>query len=194
MCNRTHLEGSLEHSPGVWNLVTAMWRLSPQRDTDPQKYYAECIPGDHVSVMTSSGTHDGQVRWTGVINDCERTQKSGMWVGVELEDKVGRHDGTASDGNRYFVCKEGHGIFVRPQMVKRREVAPPLRERERPEAEEDRELLKLQVAQMREGTEQLLRRPRPHPLSIQPLYPPWRPTLHLATPNRIRAPLLAALD
>ena len=33
------------------------------------------------------------------------------WYGVELDDPVGRHDGTVQ-GVRYFAANDNHGIFV----------------------------------------------------------------------------------
>ena len=33
------------------------------------------------------------------------------WYGVELDDAVGRHDGTVQ-GVRYFAANDNHGVFV----------------------------------------------------------------------------------
>ena len=33
------------------------------------------------------------------------------WYGVELDDPVGRHDGTVQ-GVRYFAANDSHGVFV----------------------------------------------------------------------------------
>ena len=38
---------------------------------------------------------------------------AGDWVGVELDDASGKNDG-AVQGERYFDCESGHGMFVRP--------------------------------------------------------------------------------
>ena len=37
----------------------------------------------------------------------------GDWIGVELEDASGKNDG-AVQGQRYFDCLPGHGIFIKP--------------------------------------------------------------------------------
>ena len=41
----------------------------------------------------------------------------GDWIGIELEDASGKNDGTVQ-GQRYFDCPPGHGMFVRPPVVK----------------------------------------------------------------------------
>lgn len=39
------------------------------------------------------------------------------WVGVVLDDCVGKHDGVVK-GRRYFHCAPGHGIFVRAESLR----------------------------------------------------------------------------
>ena len=40
----------------------------------------------------------------------------GDWIGVELDDATGKNDG-AVQGERYFDCEPGHGMFVRPGVT-----------------------------------------------------------------------------
>ncbi|KAG5940033.1 hypothetical protein E4U53_007683 [Claviceps sorghi] len=40
----------------------------------------------------------------------------GDWIGVELEDKTGKNDGSVQ-GIRYFDCPAGYGMFVKPVMA-----------------------------------------------------------------------------
>ncbi len=40
----------------------------------------------------------------------------GVWLGVELEDASGKNDG-AVQGQRYFECKPGYGMFVKPSTA-----------------------------------------------------------------------------
>ncbi|KAI1118045.1 dynactin [Nemania sp. NC0429] len=48
----------------------------------------------------------------------------GDWVGVELEDDSGKNDG-AVQGERYFDCLPGRGMFVRPTTITILQAAPP---------------------------------------------------------------------
>ncbi|KAI9758572.1 MAG: hypothetical protein M4579_003007 [Chaenotheca gracillima] len=49
---------------------------------------------------------------------------SGDWIGLELQDTTGKNDG-AVQGERYFECEPGHGMFVRPAAATIIEQAPP---------------------------------------------------------------------
>lgn len=40
----------------------------------------------------------------------------GVWVGVELDDGTGKNDGSVQ-GEKYFDCEPGNGMFVRPSAV-----------------------------------------------------------------------------
>jgi len=44
--------------------------------------------------------------------------KRGLWVGLQLENAEGKHNGTVH-GKKYFLCREGKGVFVRPCRIKR---------------------------------------------------------------------------
>uniref|UniRef100_A0A669PC22 Kinesin family member 13A n=1 Tax=Phasianus colchicus TaxID=9054 RepID=A0A669PC22_PHACC len=50
----------------------------------------------------------GTVRYVGTVDF-----SAGIWVGVELNVQLGKHDGTVK-GREYFHCKPRHGVFVRP--------------------------------------------------------------------------------
>ena len=41
---------------------------------------------------------------------------AGDWIGVKLEEATGKNDGEVQ-GQRYFECPAGHGMFVRPAAV-----------------------------------------------------------------------------
>uniref|UniRef100_A0A8C4UC92 Kinesin family member 13A n=1 Tax=Falco tinnunculus TaxID=100819 RepID=A0A8C4UC92_FALTI len=50
----------------------------------------------------------GTVRYVGTVDF-----SAGIWVGVELNVQLGKHDGVVR-GREYFHCKPRHGVFVRP--------------------------------------------------------------------------------
>jgi dynactin 1 len=41
---------------------------------------------------------------------------SGDWIGVELDEASGKNDGSVQ-GERYFDCEHGFGMFIRPSAV-----------------------------------------------------------------------------
>lgn len=59
--------------------------------------------GDRVIV---SGNKVGLVRFLGTTDFAQ-----GVWVGVELEQPLGKNDGSVQ-GRRYFVCKPRYGLFA----------------------------------------------------------------------------------
>eukprot|EP00756_Hemistasia_phaeocysticola_P041458 Hpha_TRINITY_DN16919_c1_g1::TRINITY_DN16919_c1_g1_i2::g.56406::m.56406 len=69
--------------------------------------------GQRVAVL-----RDGGAACLGTVRFVGRTLfAAGEWVGVEVDDaEGGRHDGEV-DGMRYFSCRSGHGLFVRPSAV-----------------------------------------------------------------------------
>jgi len=41
---------------------------------------------------------------------------AGIWIGLELRNPKGKHNGIVQ-GRRYFTCKDGHGMMVRPKTI-----------------------------------------------------------------------------
>jgi dynactin 1 len=41
---------------------------------------------------------------------------AGDWIGVELDEPTGKNDGSVQ-GERYFDCEHGFGMFIRPSAV-----------------------------------------------------------------------------
>ncbi|KAI3635686.1 hypothetical protein MIR68_006324 [Amoeboaphelidium protococcarum] len=69
--------------------------------------------GDRCQVqLTEDGLkRNGYIRYVGNVNG-----RQGLWIGVEYDEPVGRHDGSFK-GVTYFQCKHGHGSFVAPDKV-----------------------------------------------------------------------------
>lgn len=44
--------------------------------------------------------------------------KEGTWYGVELEEAVGKNNGSFG-GHTYFQCPDKHGVFVRRDKIRR---------------------------------------------------------------------------
>mmetsp|Transcript_122874 Transcript_122874/g.238989 ORF Transcript_122874/g.238989 Transcript_122874/m.238989 type:complete len:877 (+) Transcript_122874:42-2672(+) len=65
--------------------------------------------GDRVQVTV---THIGTVKFVGTTDFAPSS-----WIGVELDDPVGKNDGSVRQ-KRYFQCEPSHGIFVQPDKVK----------------------------------------------------------------------------
>ena len=54
----------------------------------------------------------GTIRWLGTGEFAP-----GNWIGLELEDPAGKNDGEVK-GKRYFRCRPGHGMMIRPENIK----------------------------------------------------------------------------
>ncbi|XP_074657638.1 uncharacterized protein LOC141910758 isoform X2 [Tubulanus polymorphus] len=68
--------------------------------------------GQRVEVKLPSGIFKGTVRFKGSI-----VTKPGEWVGIELDQPVGTHNGCYI-GRRYFQCPDRHGVFVSANQVR----------------------------------------------------------------------------
>jgi hypothetical protein len=68
------------------------------------------MPGDRVKVLkgTAAGCY-GVVKTTYISKDIHKKH----WVGIELDEPFGRHDGMAEDGCYHFKCTPKHGIYIR---------------------------------------------------------------------------------
>lgn len=55
----------------------------------------------------------------GIVRFVGQTEfREGDWVGIKLEEAVGKNDGSVQ-GQRYFECEKNYGVFARPSGVAR---------------------------------------------------------------------------
>lgn len=91
---------------GIARLTNPTAKSSTPRGGGPRADPTPKLPlGSRVLV----GMKHGVVRFIGETNLGE-----GLFIGVELDEPEGKHDGSV-DGVRYFIAEEGHGVFVRPR-------------------------------------------------------------------------------
>ena len=62
------------------------------------------------TVACSDG-RKGTIRFIG-----DATFAKGRWLGLELVENTGKNDGSVN-GRRYFQCRPGYGIFLRPETI-----------------------------------------------------------------------------
>ncbi|MEQ2164134.1 hypothetical protein GOODEAATRI_003396 [Goodea atripinnis] len=85
---------------------------------DDDDHSHDDVPPDWLTegaYVTVGSNKAGTVRYVGTTQFAD-----GLWVGVELDTPVGKNDGSVG-GHRYFVCKPGYGVLVRPDRLSRRD-------------------------------------------------------------------------
>ncbi|KAL6426799.1 hypothetical protein ACFW04_009253 [Cataglyphis niger] len=92
-------------SPSLNVSTTSLSSSVSQRD--------ELKIGDRVIVSSMQGSKTGVLRYQGPTDFA-----GGEWYGVELDEPLGKNDGSVS-GKRYFECPLKHGLFTVPHKVSR---------------------------------------------------------------------------
>ncbi|XP_022048669.1 CAP-Gly domain-containing linker protein 4 isoform X1 [Acanthochromis polyacanthus] len=64
-----------------------------------------------MQVLLSSANEMAFIRYLGTADFAP-----GLWLGLELRNSKGKNDGSVG-GRRYFTCRPGHGVLVRPSRV-----------------------------------------------------------------------------
>ncbi|XP_051502580.1 CAP-Gly domain-containing linker protein 4-like isoform X4 [Myxocyprinus asiaticus] len=64
-----------------------------------------------MQVLLISGNEMGTIRYIGTADFAP-----GLWLGLELRNPKGKNDGSVGS-RRYFSCRPGHGVLVRPSRV-----------------------------------------------------------------------------
>ena len=84
--------------------IQAVWAEVEERDIEVGK---RC----QVGVESS---RRGEIKYVGEVP--EIPGPGGPWIGVALDEPVGKNDGLVG-GQRYFACTQNCGLFVRPGRV-----------------------------------------------------------------------------
>ena len=69
------------------------------------------LPLEVGQTVLSKDGRQGVIRYIG-----NAAFATGVWLGLELPDDKGKNDGSIN-GERYFECQPGFGIFVRPESI-----------------------------------------------------------------------------
>ncbi|XP_057715155.1 CAP-Gly domain-containing linker protein 4-like isoform X2 [Corythoichthys intestinalis] len=64
-----------------------------------------------MQVLLNSANEMASIRYMGTTDFAP-----GLWLGLELRGPKGKNDGSVG-GRRYFTCRPGHGVLVRPSRV-----------------------------------------------------------------------------
>lgn len=64
-----------------------------------------------MQVLLSSANEMALIRYLGTADFAP-----GLWLGLELRSAKGKNDGSVG-GRRYFSCKPGYGVLVRPSRI-----------------------------------------------------------------------------
>ena len=74
----------------------------------------------HVEVGSRCEVHPGGrrgiVKFVGEFKDVRKEINKGYWVGVQLDEPLGKSDGSVK-GHRYFECAPKYACFARPDKV-----------------------------------------------------------------------------
>ncbi|CAK9114632.1 unnamed protein product [Durusdinium trenchii] len=74
--------------------------------------WSEVEIGKQVQTVVDGKAYLGTVRFSG------KTQfAKGHWIGLELDEPVGKNDGSLHQEHRYFTCAAKHGVFLHPKDI-----------------------------------------------------------------------------
>lgn len=108
----------------AWKKAQKLGRFDPSAPSQEQAKLAALereVAERHIEVgkrcrVGADDLRRGTVRYVGEVKEIPAGQ--GLWVGVHLDEPVGKNDGSIS-GTRYWgePSELKHGVFVRPERV-----------------------------------------------------------------------------
>ena len=66
--------------------------------------------------LTTSPTKRGLISYVGAIPSLPGPPEA-PWIGITLDEPVGKNDGSVPSGGRYFTCGRNRGVFVRAERI-----------------------------------------------------------------------------
>ncbi|CAL1138065.1 unnamed protein product [Cladocopium goreaui] len=108
--------------------VLATFQLSPRDEAvevqgyAPEEMEEDFLLGDRVLIKAAKEepkAWEGTVRFIGITDFA-----TGEWLGVELDIKAGKNDGSVH-GKRYFQCEDKYGLFLHPSAVQKFKASSP---------------------------------------------------------------------
>ena len=104
--SQCHRDKPFSCAIAVWMEMTPFWLTPLSLGWTEIAVDARCRVG-------GSDTKRGRVAFVGEVAEIPGV---GPWVGVTLDEPVGKNDGSVGD-KRYFSCNPSCGVFVRPEKV-----------------------------------------------------------------------------
>lgn len=71
----------------------------------------------HVALSLDRKTRSTIQRRRGTVRYVGKAGTANTWLGIELDQHYGKHDGKAKNNINYFHCDKGKGVYVRPWHV-----------------------------------------------------------------------------
>ena len=81
----------------------------------PPSQFVTCL-GIRLHERCRIGSEDSRRGQVAFIGEVPEIPGGGPWVGVVLDEPVGKNDGSVK-GKRYFECRPNYGVFVRTERV-----------------------------------------------------------------------------
>ncbi|KAF9970499.1 hypothetical protein BGZ73_006786 [Actinomortierella ambigua] len=86
--------------------------------SDKEQLYEEAVQNIKVGDRCEVDIGGETMKRRGTVKFLGKTEfLSGVWVGVQYDEPLGKNDGSVN-GVRYFTCPPKYGSFVRPDKVK----------------------------------------------------------------------------